>query len=263
MQSLDLYAKIEPLIGFYEAYEELYDEYEKIISEIKPKTLLDVGCGNGNFLKRFYISSKDRFAQTASLGYPETKSFDPYAADVIRKQSFDEDFYIDAKGIDISPKMVEISQKKGLNVSCKKIEEVDEKFDVITAIADVLNYLDEDELKSFLEAVKACLNDGGYFICDINTFYGFSEVADGVMVSEDEEGFLAVEAEFLDGELATDFTYFEKSDKCYQKHQWRIRQYYHKIDKIKNLLKLSLIDTKEIKLFSDEDADKTLLVFKK
>ena len=224
MQSLDLYAKIEPLIGFYEAYEELYNEYEKIISKIKPKTLLDVGCGNGNFLKRF-------------------------------------DF-LDAKGIDISPKMVEISRKKGLNVSCKRIEEVYEKFDVITAVADVLNYLNEDGLKSFLEAVKNCLNDDGYFICDINTFYGFSEVADGVMVSEDEEGFLAVEAEFLDDELATDFTYFEKDDKCYKKHQWRIRQYYHEIDKIKNLLKLSLIDIRKIKLFSDEDADKTLLIFK-
>jgi len=224
LQSLDLYAKIEPLIGFYEAYEELYDEYEKIISEIKPKTLLDVGCGNGNFLKRF-------------------------------------DF-LDTKGIDISHKMVEISQKKGLNVSCKRIEEVDEKFDVITAIADVLNYLDEDELNSFLKAVKNCLNDGGYFICDINTFYGFSEVADGVMVSEDEKGFLAVEAEFLDDELVTDFTYFEKDDKCYQKHQWRIRQYYHDKALIEKLLGLKLQKAKDINLFSEEKADKSLLIFK-
>jgi len=224
MSSLDLYAKIEPLIGFYEAYEELYDEYEKIISKIKPKTLLDVGCGNGNFLKRFD--------------------------------------YIEAKGIDISQSMVDICQKKGLNVSCKRVEDIKEKFDVITAVADVLNYLDEEELKSFLTAVKNSLKDGGYFICDINTLYGFSDVAEGVMVSEDDNGFLSVEAEFLDGELVTDFTYFEKKQKCYKKNQWRIRQYYHDIKKIKKVFKVKLFNTKNIKLFSENKADKVLLVFK-
>ena len=202
MTNLNLYAKIEPLIGFYEAYEELYDIYEDILKEIEPKTLLDVGCGNGKFLERLN--------------------------------------YLEAKGIDISSKMVEICQKKGLDVSCKRIEENLDKFDVITAIADVLNYLDKEELKSFLSAVKNSLNHDGYFICDINTLFGFSEVADGVMVNEDENGFLAVEAEFLDGELATDFTYFEKEKDLFQKSQWRIRQFYHDVKVLEKLTSLKI-----------------------
>jgi len=225
LQSLNLYAKIEPLIGFYEAYEELYDEYEKLIDNIAPKTLLDVGCGNGNFLKRFN--------------------------------------HLDAKGIDISSSMVELCRKKGLDVSCKKVEDITEKFDVITAVADVLNYLDKNELKSFLKAVENSLNSGGYFIFDINTYFGFSEVADGVMVSEDDSGFLAVEAEFLDDELVTDFTYFEKEDKCHKKYQWRIRQYFHNTKDIEKLFGLKLVEKKKINLFSEDEEDKIVLMFKK
>jgi len=225
MTNLDLYAKIEPLIGFYEAYEELYDVYEELLKEIEPKTLLDVGCGNGNFLKRLD--------------------------------------YLDAKGIDISPKMVEIAKQKGLDVSCQKIEENSQKFDVITAIADVLNYLDENSLQSFLKAVKNSLNHDGYFICDVNTLYGFSEVADGVMINEDDNGFLGVEAEFLDGELVTDFTYFERKNDCHKKFQWRIRQFYHEIKTIEKLLGMKLVKTKDINLFSEDEFDKVVLVFLK
>jgi len=222
MQSLDLYAKIEPMIGFYEAYEDLYDVYEDIIKDLPVKTMLDVGCGNGNFLTRFKN--------------------------------------LDAKGIDISPKMIKIAQKKGLNVSCKKIEDIDEKFDLITAVADVLNYLDDKSLKSFLQAVKNSLNPGGYFIFDINTLYGFSEVAEGVMIQEDQEKFLAIEAEFLDKKLITNFTLFEQNKECYKKFQWQIKQYFHEIAKIKKLSFLKQKIQKDLYLFSEEAPDKTLFV---
>ena len=82
------------------------------------------------------------------------------------------------------------------------------------------------------------------------------------MVNEDKNGFLAVEAEFLDGELITDFTYFEKEKELYKKYQWRIRQFYHDIKTIEHLLDMKLIDTKEIKLFSEDEADKVIMIFK-
>ena len=225
MSSLDLYSKIEPLIGFYDAYENLYDIYLKELVFLDKKSLLDVGCGNGKFLQR--LSS------------------------------------FDAKGIDISQSMVDVCLAKGLDVECKRVEDVDEKFEVVTAIADVLNYLDEVELESFLSGVESVLESGGYFLCDVNTLFGFSEVADGTMVnSEFEDKFLAVEA-FFDGEcLETEFNYFEKTGECYKKDSWQIKQFYHDIEMIKSLTSLKLVKVVDINLFSEDDADKVLLVFK-
>ena len=225
MNNLNLYAKIEPMIGFYEEYEKLYVKYLKELQVIEFDTLLDVGCGNGKFLQTL--------------------------------------IYCEAKGIDISEEMVTICKEKNLNVECKKIEEVSEKFDVVTAIADVLNYLDDDNLKSFLNSVERVLNKGGYFLFDVNTLYGFSEVADGVMVSENESGFLSVSAEFFEERLYSDFTYFEKEKSCYKKHSWQIVQYFHDEKELLNLSSLKLVKTVDINLFSDDLPDKKIYIMKK
>jgi len=84
-KNLDLYAKVEPFIGFDAAYEELYQTYLEKLSDYKIKTILDVGCGNGNFLlhlQKLYL----------------------------------------AQGIDISSKMVKIAQAKGVDASCLPLE---------------------------------------------------------------------------------------------------------------------------------------------
>jgi len=220
-----MYAKIEPLIGFYEEYEKLYDEYEKIIKSIKFKNLLDVGCGNGSFLTRF----KDN-----------------------------------AKGIDISPKMVEIAKQKGLKVECKNLEQIEEKFDLITAIGDVLNYLNKTELISFLQNIKRSLNENGHFICDINTLYGFEEITQGVLIKDTHDKFLAIEAEFLNNTLNTNFTLFQKQNKnCYLKENWSIKQYFYTPKQIEKILQLKLTKIKKINLFSDNLPDKIILIFKK
>ncbi len=49
--SLDLYAKIEPLIGFYDEYEILYSSYLQLLYPLGVKSVLDIGCGNGKLLK--------------------------------------------------------------------------------------------------------------------------------------------------------------------------------------------------------------------
>jgi len=224
MTDLDLYAKIEPMIGFYDEYEELYKVYIKFLEDKKVKKILDIGCGNGNFLTHL-------------------KEYD-------------------ASGIDISLQMVEICKSKALSVEHKEIDEVDEKYDLVVAIADVLNYMDIEKLKDFLSHVPKKLNSGGFFICDINTPYGFEEVASGVMVSEDESGFLSVEADFIDEELFTEFTFFEKENSCYKKHQWSIKQYAHQVSDIAQNLDMKFIEVIDIKLFSDEFPDKSLIVFK-
>lgn len=222
--SLDLYAKIEPYIGFYDNYERLYGYYLKLLKEFNIKSVLDVGCGNGRMLERL-----------SENGYK-------------------------ARGIDLSSKMIEIAKKRGVDAKHQNISEVKEKYDAVIAVADVLNYMDLPSLKRFLGYIKKALKAGGIFICDINTLHGFSDVADGTLVKEDNEVFLAIDAVF-DGEiLDTNITFFEKEGEWYKKYNGAILQYFHKEEDILDSTPLKFVDKKEINLFS-ENSDKVIYRF--
>ncbi|EQB40726.1 methyltransferase type 12 [Sulfurimonas hongkongensis] len=226
MTNLDLYAKAEPLLGIEEATEALYDLYRSELDSYKIKTLLDVGCGRGGFMKRMISDG------------------------------------VTCSGIDLSAVMVDECVSDGLNAKQIDISQADGSYDAIVAIFDVLNFLNHDELIEFLEAVSLRLNDDGIFIADINTLYGFSDVAEGVMSAENDKEFLVVDAEFENDELHTKFTLFlkDKDDK-YIKHQDTIVQYFHKIKTFQNLNGLKLIDKQTFSLYDTKD--KTLLIFKK
>ncbi len=222
--SLDLYAKIEPYIGFYDNYERLYGYYIKILKEYDIANILDVGCGNGRMLE--ILGEK---------GYK-------------------------ARGIDLSSKMVEIAKAKGVDARRQNISEVEEKYDAIVAVADVLNYMDIKSLKRFLRYIKNALKKGGVFICDINSEYGFCDVADGTMIKEDSEIFLAIDAVY-DGEiLDTNITFFEKDEELYKKYSGNILQYYHSEKSIVELTCMELKGKDEINLFSKEP-DKIIYTF--
>jgi cyclopropane fatty-acyl-phospholipid synthase-like methyltransferase len=192
MTNLDLYAKTEHLLGIEEATEALYDLYRSELDEYKIKTLLDVGCGRGGFMQRMISDG------------------------------------VTCKGVDLSSVMVEECKTQGLDAECTDVADVDGKYDAIVCIFDVLNFMDKDALIKFLDAISTKLNDDGLFIADINTLYGFSDVAEGTMSAENEKEFLIVDAEFANDELHTQFTLFEKIDDKYIKHQDTIIQYFHK-----------------------------------
>lgn len=175
MNSLDLYAKIEPLIGFDEQYEKLYQIYLEWLKSLHVKTILDVGCGNGKFLKHLQHSG------------------------------------FKAQGIERSEHMVERSLHLGVEASTKELSQLPQNsFDCVVAIADVLNYISPDEIGTFFKQVNGVLKQGGYFLCDVNTLHGFENVADGVMTKENDELFLCVEANFEDKQLQTHISLFEK-----------------------------------------------------
>ncbi len=225
-ENLDLYAKIEPLIGFDEAYEALYQIYLDMLLGYEVETILDVGCGNGNFL--LHLQKKYQ-----------------------------------AKGIDLSPRMVAIATQKGVQASNMQISTVKESFDAIVAVGDVLNYLRRDELKAFMQEVSRLLHHGGIFICDINTLHGFEEVTAGSMSVDFGEQFLSIDSEYLDGILTTEMTLFERGEgECYHKEQDTILQFYHDRKQLEALTSLKLINFREIGMFSDED-DKMIFVFEK
>jgi len=227
IQPLDLYAKIEPLIGFYDQYEILYEIYLTHIKSLHVKHVLDVGCGNGKFLKHLQMNA------------------------------------IDAFGIDRSVAMIEKTLALGVQASTQELEALEEKrFDCVVAIADVLNYIPPAELNTFFEAVARILPSKGYFICDVNTLYGFEVVADGIMNKEMEEQFLCVDATYANKELLTKITLFEKENECYRKETGEIMQYFHSLSVLKKLNTLRLHSSYPIILFGEE-ADKLLLIFQK
>jgi len=226
MTNLDLYAKAEHLLGIEEATEALYDLYRSELDDYNIKTLLDVGCGRGGFMERMTSDG------------------------------------VKCKGVDLSSLMVEECKAKGLDAECIDVSEVDGKYDAVVSIFDVLNFMDKSSLENFLDAIAQKLNDDGIFIADINTLYGFSDVAEGTMSNDTEAEFLNVDARFENNELHTTFTLFEKDeDEKYIKYQDTIIQYFHKIQFFQKLSGLKLIDKQTFSLYDTED--KTLLIFKK
>lgn len=224
---LDLYAKIESLIGFDAQYEKLYQIYLQLLYPLHVKTILDVGCGNGKFLQ--HLQSRQ----------------------------------LSACGIDRSPAMVERACSLGVNASTKELDEFEEgSFDCVVAIADVLNYIPATELESFFEAVARVLPKEGYFICDVNTLYGFEGVAEGVMCQDKGDQFLCVDATFENKELLTNIVLFEKEGELYRKVDGSITQYFHPLAYFKKLKAFKLSSTKPVTLFGDEP-DKTILVLQK
>lgn len=225
MSALELYAKVEHLLGIEEATEALCDLYASELEEYAPKTLLDIGCGRGAFLKR--MTKKGAVC----------------------------------KGIDLSRTMVDECLGQGLDAECRDISSVDGKYDAVVAIFDVLNFIPPSELHDFLRSVASRLNDGGVFIADINTLYGFEDVAQGCMSSENEREFLVVDAVFEDEKLFTKFTLFEKEAQNYAKYQETIVQYFYKIREFEKSESLKLVDKQTFSLYDTKD--KTLLIFKK
>jgi len=227
-EALDLYSSIEDIIGVKDVAPSLYAHYLLLLSSIEFDSLLDVGCGSGDFLS----SISSAFEGTYMMG------------------------------IDLSPKMVEQTLQRDINAKCIDLCLVDNQYDVITATFDMINYLNDSELKRFLDCIWDRLNDGGYFLCDINTLHGFKDVAVGSFISDMDDRFLAIDSDFEDDIYSATFTLFTKSNELYHKSSEDIYQYYHTTDKISNISKLKLIESDMVTLYSDE-ADKEFLVFKK
>lgn len=226
MTNLDLYAKAEHLLGIEEATEALYNLYRLELDEYNAQTLLDIGCGRGGFMRRMMSDG------------------------------------VTCKGVDLSQVMVDACQESGLDAVCADVSEVEGSYDAAVAIFDVLNFLDKEALLEFMDKVATKLNDGGVFIADINTLYGFSDVAEGTMSNDTDEEFLVVDALFRNNELHTKFTLFEKQDEnSYKKYQDTIVQYFHKIQLFTKLPSLKLIEKQTFSLY--EEKDKTLLIFQK
>ena len=227
--SLDLYAKVEDLLGVKEAAPALYAHYLLFLNTVEFDTLLDVGCGSGDFLRQMQG-----------------------ALDILK-----------VKGIDLSPSMVARTLEQGIDAECIDLCDLRGTYDVITAVFDMLNYLNEEQLARFLTCAKEHLNEGGCFLFDINTLYGFENVAVGSYIVDDDTRFLTVDSDFENSEYISEFTLFEKEGDCFKKSQETIRQYYHTVDDIVAFSGLELVTVDDVNLYGLESADKNFVVLKK
>jgi len=112
MNSLDIYSKVEDLIGIMEARPKLYSYYEATLATLKFKSLLDVGCGDGDFL----VQIASEFPNSSFMG------------------------------IDLSEDMISKALSKNLNAKVCDIATITQQFDVVTAVFDMINYLSPKEL---------------------------------------------------------------------------------------------------------------------
>ncbi len=227
--ALDLYAKAEALLGVNEAAPELYAHYIETMMLLEFRSLLDVGCGGGAFLEA------------------ATKHFGD----------------IEATGCDSSAVMVQKAQARGIRAQHAKLDEIQGSYDLITAVFDVLNYMDSTALQAFFKAVQARLNPGGYFLCDLTTRYGFESIASGLFHAQDALHFVAVEGVFDAPIYRNRFTLFEKEGECYRKSEGEIVQYLYETEEVIAMSGLKPLLQREIFLYSDEEADKLLLLLQK
>ncbi|HIP11339.1 MAG TPA: class I SAM-dependent methyltransferase [Arcobacter sp.] len=228
MNALNLYSNIEQYLDFSDEVEELYGAYKEIIKEIDCSSLIDIGCGQGDFLLQ--IQNKN------------LKTF----------------------GIDLSSEQIKVCQEKNLPSQCIDIADVKETYSCATAIFDVLNYMDKNTLKSFLKATYDVIEPKGYFIFDVNTLFGFEEVAQGTLNINLEDKFIALDAFFENNKLTTNITLFQKKENnFYTKNENHITQHFHSKDKLLKLLANIGFNAQKVvhfNLHEDEEADKYIFI---
>ncbi len=228
---LDLYAKVEPYLDFEEEVYTLHKEFLRFVMVNDLDNIIDIGCGQGYFLENLMVNKKRYF------------------------------------GIDLSVEQIKVCQAKNLNAKAIALKDVKEKFDCATAIFDVLNYIPKKELKTFIKETNLVLNQGAYFIFDVNSLFGFDEVAQGCITIDVEDKFIAIDANFENNKLQTDITLFEKQESgLYSKQSDSIIQEYHSKDFLTKLLEecnFEIQEIKEFNLHTNEDADKLIFICKK
>ncbi len=228
---LELYAKIEEHLDFQDEVKELHSTFLGLIFNKGLDDIIDIGCGQGAFMMHLLANG------------------------------------VNAYGIDLSIEQIKICQAYNLNADAISLDKVNEKFSCATAIFDVINYIPKNELEQFFKDASNVLNDNGYFFFDVNTLFGFEEVAQGSLTMDLEDKFIAIDANFEDQKLKTDITLFsqEKND-LFKKEEDTVLQYFHDIKTLKTLLKKASFEIEDIinfNLHSDEEADKVIFICKK
>ena len=228
---LELYAKIEQYLDFENEVIQLHKEFLSIIFQKDLDNILDVGCGQGAFLNHLKANAKN------------------------------------ALGIDLSIEQIKVCKSFNLEASAIALEKVEDTFDCLTAIFDVINYIPKNDLQKFFKDANKTLNANGYFIFDTNTLFGFEEIAQGSLNINADDKHISIDAVYEDEILTTKLTVFTHEKKnLYTKEEDSIIQFYHELKLLKQQLQNANFEIEKIinfNLHTDEEADKLIFICKK
>ncbi|QKJ21809.1 class I SAM-dependent DNA methyltransferase [Poseidonibacter lekithochrous] len=228
---LDLYSKVEPFLDFEDEVYLLHKQFMEFVMVNELDNIIDIGCGQGYFLENLKINGKTAF------------------------------------GTDLSVEQIKVCKAKGLDAKAIPLNEVKEKYDCATAIFDVLNYMDKNYLETFIKETNLVLNQGGYFVFDVNSHFGFDNIAQGCITIDLKDKFIAIDALFEDNKLQTDITLFNKQkSNLYSRESDSIIQEYHSKEYLSKLLEnngFKIQEIREFNLHSEDDADKYIFICKK
>ncbi|TCT14341.1 methyltransferase family protein [Natranaerovirga pectinivora] len=212
----------------YESFARVYDEFmdevpyedwsnyiQLLIDEynIKPKLVLDLGCGTGNITE--LLSQK---------GY-------------------------DMIGIDNSEEMLMIAKEKARD---KKLEilylnqdmrefELYGTVDLVISICDSINYiLEEEELLEVFKLVNNYLDPGGLFIFDMNTEFKYKNIlGENTFASNNEKCSYIWDNYYDEEEQINEYNltlFVEEENNLYRKYEEEHYQKAYSIDTIRNLI---------------------------
>ena len=228
---LELYSKIEPYLDFEDEVYLLHKEFMAFVMTRELDNIIDIGCGQGYFLDNLKINNKTAF------------------------------------GVDLSVEQIKVCKAKNLDAKAIPLGKVTDKYDCASAIFDVLNYIPKEHLCTFIKETNLVLNQDGYFIFDVNSLFGFEDIAQGCITIDLKDKFIAIDAAFEDKKLQTDITLFSKQkNKLFSKESDSIIQEYHSKEFLSELLELNgfkIEEIREFNLHSDEEADKLIFICKK
>jgi cyclopropane fatty-acyl-phospholipid synthase-like methyltransferase len=231
LDGLELYSKVEKYLDFSDEVRELHKYFLIQILENNITNVLDIGCGQGELLEIFSLNKIDGF------------------------------------GIDLSSSQIEFAKNRGVDAQCIDLCKLNKKFQCATATFDVVNYIPKKELLNFFKCTYAILEDDGYFIFDVNSLFGFEEVAVGTLSIDTDNDFINIDATFNGNSLITDITLFTKeNNNTYTKEQSYIQQYFHTEKFLKKTLKDAGFKIEKIDKFhlhSEDESDKLIYICRK
>ncbi len=252
-------------------YDRWADNIDKIYKELKlkPKSLLELGCGTGNITTRLYRKGYNMI------------------------------------GSDLSEDMLMIAQEKAyesnlmINFIIQDMREINyrKKVESVISICDGLNYItsDEDLIKVF-KSVSNVLENQGTFIFDISSHYKLKNILGNNTFAESHEGASYIWENYFNEEeniLDFDLTVFIKSNielndeyddqyddeyddeydeeeeevLLYERYFEQHRQKAHKIEELKNLMKdyFEVLDIRDGESFDaiSETSQRALFICKK
>jgi cyclopropane fatty-acyl-phospholipid synthase-like methyltransferase len=221
----DLFMQDVPYKKWLNNIEEIWRNYD-----IKPKTVLDLGCGTGKLTNML-----------------SQKGYEIIGVD---------------NSIDMLIEATETTKKLGTEVLYLNQDmcrfELHKKVDCIISVCDSLNYiLKDDELKNLFTLVSKYLNKQGLFIFDINTRYKYQNTLSNNNFSEISENAAYICENFYDEETNINeyYTCFfvNTQNGLYEKQEEFHYQKSYTIEDIKNIVStcnlqvLQVLDTQTLK----------------